>query len=293
LNQNKGLWARVTPYLYILPTMAFIVLVFLYPTLELIRRSFLVADASGVLSFGLANFRNTFNDPVFWQALHNNLRLLLAVPILVFLSLIISTVLYERIRGWRVYRTIIFVPYIISVPVVGIVFTYLLGLRGVINSLLRATGMGILAQDWLGNPQLAIYTIMGIVIWKELGFGIVLFLARLMSVDEELYEAARLDGANWWQLMRNITVPQLATVIEFYVLLNMINMLSWMFNYVYIMTRGGPGFSTHVLDFFIYQNAFRFSQLGIAAAISLLLLVIGSGLVIGQAFFRRRLEEAE
>jgi ABC-type sugar transport system permease subunit len=289
----KILMARVKPYLYVAPTIVLIAAIFFYPIIDLVRRS-LFETSEGVWKFlGLANYRLVFEDPIFWEALTNNLRLFLAVPMLVIISLIVSTILFEGVRGWRFYRSVVFLPYILSIQVVGIVFTYLLGLRGVLNQILKFSGLGFLVRDWLGEPSLAIFSIMGIVIWKEVGFGIVLFLARLMSVEEELYEAARLDGANWWQLMWHVTIPQLGTVIEFYVLISLINMLSWMFNYIYVMTRGGPGTSTYVLDFFIYQNAFRFSQLNIAATVSLLLLLLAGILVFAQSIARRRLEELQ
>lgn len=290
---QKSLGARIGPYLYVTPTMLLVVAVFFYPVISLIQTSFVKKTDGQWTSVGLSNLRLVTDDPLFWQALGNNLRLLLAVPILLFIALIISTLLFEQMRGWKFYRSIVFMPYILAVPVVGIVFTYLLGLRGGVNLILKSLGLGFLAQDWLGDSRLAIFTVMGIVIWKEVGFGIVLFLARLMSVEEELYEAARLDGANWWQLLWHVTVPQLSTVIEFYVIINVINMMSWMFNYVYVMTRGGPGTSTFVLDFLIYIKAFKYSQLGIASAMSLLLLAVATILVVTQASARRRLEEMQ
>jgi ABC-type sugar transport system permease subunit len=293
MAQRKTVIARVRPYLYVAPTVIFIVAIFLYPIIDLFRRSLFKLSDNASEFIGLTNFYLVFEDPIFWQALGNNLRLFIAVPLLLTISLIVSTILYERIRGWRLYRFAIFIPYILSISVVGIVFTFLLGYRGIFNQILKFFGLSFMAQDWLGEPGIAIFSIMGIVIWKEVGFGIILFLARLMSVQEELYESALLDGANWWQLMWHITIPQLSTVIEFYVLINLISLLSWMFNYIYVMTRGGPGTSTYVLDFFVYQNAFRFSQPGIAAALSLLLLAVASVLVFGQAIARRRLEEMQ
>ena len=285
--------ARVKPYFYVAPTIVLIIAVFFYPVIDLVRRS-LFGTSEGAWRFlGLANYHLVFEDPIFWESLTNNLRLFLAVPLLVVVSLIVSTILFEEIRGWWFHRSVVFLPYILSIQVVGIVFTYLLGLRGVLNQILKFVGLRFLVRDWLGQPSIAIFSIMGIVIWKEVGFGIVLFLARLMSIEEELYEAARIDGANWWQLMWHVTIPQLSTVIEFYVLVSLINMLSWMFNYIFVMTRGGPGTSTYVLDFFIYQNAFRFSQLNIAATVSLLLLLLAGVLVLAQSIARRRLEELE
>ncbi len=142
--------------------------------------------------------------------------------------------------GWRIYRTIVFVPYILAIPVLGTTFIYLLSLDGGLNSLLRDIGLGFLAQDWFGSPSWVLPSIAAIIIYHELGFGVVLFLARLLSLPEEVDQAARIDGCNWWQLRRQITLPQMTGVITAFVTLELINMLSWVFAYVYSTTKGGP-----------------------------------------------------
>jgi ABC-type sugar transport system permease subunit len=131
---------------------------------------------------------------------------------------------------------------------------------------------------------------MFVVIWKEFGFGVVLFLARLMSVEEELYEAASLEGAGWLQVLFKITIPQLATVIEFYVVIMVITMLSWVFNYVYVMTSGGPGNATMVAEYYIYLEGFRYNLQGIAAAASIVLLAVTALLILARSRITRRIE---
>lgn len=128
---------------------------------------------------------------------------------------------------------------------------------------------------------------MSVIIWRELGFGTILFLARLMSVPEELFEAARLDGANWLQVHWHITIPQLRRVIEFYVIIEVINMMSGVFNYVYVMTSGGPGFSSQVLELYIWNNAFAFRQDGLASAAAVVLLGVTLVFIFLQFYARR------
>jgi ABC-type sugar transport system permease subunit len=227
---------------------------------------------------------------VFLTAVKNNAMLLICVPIMVVIALILAVFLFERIRGWQFYRTTLFLPYLLPITVVGLVFSYIFQLSGVLNEFLALIGLERLGLDWLGSPRYALYTLMFVVIWKEVGFGVVLFLARLMSVEEELFDAAKIDGANWWQLQWYITVPQLATVIEFFTVVSVITMLSWVFNYVYVMTAGGPGNSTMVTELYIYLTGFRYNQMNIASAVAVLLLLVTGVLIFLELRLRERSE---
>ena len=128
-------------------------------------------------------------------------------------------------------------PYILAVPVVGVVFSNILQLNGVLNETLRHLGLGRLALDWIGNPNLTLWSVMAVIIWREVGFGIVLFLARLLSINEELIDAGKVDGANWWQRLWFVIIPQLGSVIEFYTVVSVITMLAWIFSYIYTISE--------------------------------------------------------
>ena len=278
---------KYEPWLYLTPTFVVLGLVFGYPIARLLILS-LLRRAGGTDSFaGLANYRALFRDDVFVQAVRNNLTLLVCVPIMVVVALVLAIFLFERIRGWQLYRTTLFLPYLLPITVVGLIFSYIFQLSGVLNDLLKLIGLGWLALDWLGSTRLALPTVMFVIVWKEVGFGVVLFLARLMSVEEELFDAAKIDGANWWRLQWHITVPQLATVIEFFAVVSVITMLSWVFNYVYVMTSGGPGKATMVTELYVYLMGFRYNQMNLAAAVSVLLLLV-TGIFI---FLELRLRE--
>lgn len=278
---------KLEPYLFLAPALAALILVFAYPIVRLTILSFQRPSSGEMVFVGLANYRSILKDDVFLMAVKNNLTLLLCVPVMVVVALVLAVFLFEHVRGWRFYRTTLFLPYLLPITVVGLVFSYIFQLSGVLNEFLISIGLDRLALDWLGSTKLALPTLMFVIIWKEVGFGIVLFLARLMSVEEELFDAAKIDGANWWQLQWNITVPQLAGVIEFFTVVSVITMLSWVFNYVYVMTGGGPGNSTMVTELYIYLSGFRYSQMNIASAVSVLLLMI-TGVFI---FLELRLRE--
>lgn len=284
---------RLKPYIYLAPSLFVIVLVFLFPVIQIFRYSSLRMGSRGNVFIGFGNYVDLFQDEVFRTAVGNNFILLISVPIMVFLALLFSVLLFERLRGWRVYRTIFYMPYLLAIPVVGIVFGYIFQLNGILNQILDVLHLGFLKADWLGSPRYALWTVMFVVIWKEFGFGVVLFLARLMSVDEQMYEAAQLEGANWGQVLFRITIPQLALVIEFFVIIMIITMLSWVFNYVYVMTSGGPGGSTMVSELYIYLTAFRYNQMGKASAAAIILLLITVILIVIRGRISGRLEVQE
>jgi ABC-type sugar transport system permease subunit len=284
---------KLEPYLYLAPATLLVVLVFIYPMIYIVRTSLLQNTAEGTLTPGLANYRLVFDDPVFWQALGNNGKLLLSVPVMTVLALIVAILLFEHVRGWLVYRGLIFMPYILAIPVVGTTFVYLLGLNGIFNTLLRGAGLGFLAQDWIGSATWVVPSIAVVIIYREMGFGVVLFLARLMSLDKEILEAAEIDGANWQQKHVYVTLPQLRGVLEFFVVVELITMLSWVFAYVFTMTGGGPGFASTVMEFYIWKHAFAFRSPGIASALAVVLLAVTTVLIFLQLRLRRRsLEEA-
>lgn len=279
---------KISPYIYILPTFMILLLVIVVPIIYVVTQSFYTTVADENIFVGLRNYQLAVKDELLWIAMKNNLKLFLCVPVLTVISLAIASVLYNKIRGWRFYRSVIFIPYILAIPVVGIVFSYLLQYNGVFNAVLRGAGLESLALDWLGNPDLAFPSVAVVIIWKQIGFGVVLFLARMMSIDRALYESADVDGASWLQKFFHITIPQTKSIIEFYVIITLIEMLSWVFNFIYVMTAGGPGNKTLVLEYLIYKKSFGGGDFNIAMAISVILLILASILIaIHQVVMRK------
>jgi ABC-type sugar transport system permease subunit len=283
---------RATPYTYLLPAALIIGFVFTYPVLSLLVTSVRVEGIAGAQHVGLDNFKSVFANDLFWSSIKNNLRLFLAVPVMSAGAILIAAMLYDNVRGRGFYRSIVFLPYVLPIPVIGIVFSYILQRNGVLNEVLTDLHVRWLAHDWLGDPNLAIWSIWGVIVWQQLGFGVVLFLARLMSVDPMLYEAALVDGANWWQRFRYITLPQTARVMEFFVTVSLLNMLSWVFSYIFVMTSGGPSNSTFVVELLIYNTAFRDGLFNVAAATSVIVLGFALVVLFFQSMARKRLEAA-
>jgi ABC-type sugar transport system permease subunit len=286
-GRRYKLLRQIEPYLFLAPALIVIGLIFAFPIVRLVTLSFQRPFQGEMLFVGLTNYQAIFKDEVFLRAVRNNFTLLISVPIMVLIALILAIFLFDRIRGWQFYRTTLFLPYLLPITVVGLIFSYIFQLSGVLNDFLKVIGLERFILDWLGSTKLALPTLMFVIVWKEVGFGIVLFLARLMSVEEELYDAAKIDGANWWRLQWHITLPQLATTIEFFTIVSIITILSWVFGYVYVMTGGGPGNSTMVTELFIYLTGFRYNQMNIASAVSVILLLV-TGIFI---FLELRLRE--
>ena len=262
------------PYFYVAPAVALIGLVFAYPVVRVVDFSTrLIRGASGPY-VGSLNYDLVWEDPTFHDALKHSALLLLAVPVLTVLSIFFAVLLYERARGWRIYRSVLFLPYILAVPIVGIVASYLFELNGALNSILRAVHLNGLALDWLGSERLSLLTVGIVIVWREVGFGIVLFLARLLSMSEDQLEAARIDGAGWWARLRYVILPELRGTIEFYVVVASITMIAWVFAYVYTLTSGGPGTSSTVLELYIYNQGLRNSLPGMASAVAVVLLAV-------------------
>jgi ABC-type sugar transport system permease subunit len=280
-----------TPYLYVAPAILLLGFVFAYPVARVIDFSMRLIRGNSGPFVGVDNFDLVFEDPTFVAAAKHSALLLLAVPVLLVISILVSVLLYERARGWRIYRSVLFFPYILAVPVVGIVASYLFQLNGVINTILG--GIGIDGPDWLGNGDLALWTLMLVIVWREVGFGIVLFLARLLTLQEEQIEAARIDGAGWWSRLRYVILPELRGTIEFYCVVAAITMVAWVFGYVYTLTDGGPGDATQVVELYIYNQGLRNSLPGMASAVALLLM--GATIVFVTLLFwaRRRAREEE
>src|SRR5688572_25838568 len=202
---------------------------------------------------GLRNYELVLNQPLFWESVRHNMMLLVAVPFMVAWSLLVAVVLYERLKGWKLYRVILFMPYILAIPIIAVIMKKLFQFNGPVNEVLRWLSLDFMALDWIGSSDVALWTVMLLIIWRESALGIILFLARLLSLDESLVEAAKIDGATWWQRVVHVLLPQLRGVIEFFVVVSVITMLSAVFAYVYMLGggRGGPGTSTMVVELYI------------------------------------------
>jgi len=222
---------------------------------------------------GLANYARMLTDPMVAQTFLNAGKIALTLPVWILLPMIVAFLVYQRTPGWRFFRVVYFLPYTISPVIVGLIWRQILQVRGPLNALLKAVGLGILAGNWLGGKNIVLWTLDAVVLWSILGFGIVTYLAGLAAIDEDIFDAASIDGAGFWTRLGRIVIPMLRPVVGYWAIICTAGMLVWMFPYIHAMTQGGPGFASMLPDYLVYQVAFTFVEPGYGTAIGLVLFV--------------------
>jgi multiple sugar transport system permease protein len=233
---------------------------------------------------GLHNYRLALGDPIFRTALRNNFLFAVSVPVQLVVPLGLAYLIHERIPGWRIFRATFFLPAVLATVVVGTLAQIILQLDGPLNALLGAIGLGGVERNWLASATTSIPMIVLVVVWANFGYSVLIYLAGLSSLDPELGEAARLDGANRLQILRYVYVPNLRRVMELVLVVNTITAFAYMFTFIFVITNGGPGFDTYVTEYYVYNQAFTFNNMGYASAIGVLMTLLVA--VIG--FFQIR-----
>jgi ABC-type sugar transport system permease subunit len=263
------------------PALVLMVVFFLYPVAVIALHAFTEWDGIAPSTFtGLDNLVELVGDRDFLTALRNNLIYAAFVPVQVALSLVVAMLLYERTPGWRIFRAVYFLPVVMSPIVIGLVWTAILNIDGPLNGVLEALGLGDQARDWLARPETSIPAIIVVVLWATFGFNMTLFLAGLGTLPTGIVDAAHVDGAGWWTTLFRVIAPSLRRVIELVLVLNLITAFAFMLPYVFVMTGGGPGKETYVVEYLIYDEGFTYGHLGYASAISLALFAVVAVLMV-------------
>ncbi|PZO80928.1 MAG: sugar ABC transporter permease [Mesorhizobium amorphae] len=271
----------------VLPGVALAVMFKLVPLVRAFWLSLLQTRGFNEPTFApLVNYRSMMRDPVVAQAFWNAATVFLTLPFWVFLPLVLALLLFQRTPGWKVFRAVYFLPYMIAPVVVGIMFRQILAPEGPLNALLIAVGLAPLAIEWLNGPSSALFSLTAVALWSFFGLGVLTYLSGLSTVPQDVVEAARLDGAGFWRMMGSIAVPLIKPVIGYWTVLCMSSMLIWMFPLIYALTRGGPGSATMLPEYLVFITTFEFLNRGKGAAIGMALFVF-AGLV--SAFVVRRM----
>ncbi len=223
---------------------------------------------------GLSNYVKIFSGSEFYLLLRNSLVLLLSIPIQVFVGLVLSVILFERIRGWKFFRMVYYLPSIISAVTIGYLFRILFSFEGPINRILSVLSGSEFRYEWLGNGPAALTIILLCIVWSNIGWQILVVFGGLASIEPSILESAEMDGAGWWRRFFHITLPMLVRTIEYSFIMSMIYIFSGIFPLIQTITNGGPGYETTTLDYMIYTKAFSNSRYGEACALAMVLLVI-------------------
>ena len=294
--QRRSRRAREPGIWFALPAIAVYLVIVIYPSLAGAVYAF--TDWSGVGGgakfVGLDNFKQLFTDDQSLGALRNTV--LLTVFIVVVqnaIGLALALGVHAQIKSRHLLRVIFFAPAVVSPVVIAFLWKYLFNPNpdSGINALLGLLGLGFLQQDWLGNPSLALWSVGFTVVWQYAGYSMVIFLAGLQGVPRELEEAAALDGAGRWMRFRNVVLPLIAPAVTINLMLSTIGGLK-LFDQVFAITNGGPGYSTETLSTLIYKQAFVFGSYGYSTAVALVLAILVAAVSLVQLKYLRSREIA-
>jgi multiple sugar transport system permease protein len=277
------------------PALTAIGLFFVVPALASLVLSFTdfdiyaLADLNNLRFIGFENYQRLLGNPLFWRAMGNTLWfVVLGVPLIVALSLGAGLLVHARTLKWRaVWRVALFAPFVTTLVATAVVWNYLLHTRyGLINYGLSFIGLG--PVDWLGNPDTALPAILLFVAWKSFGYNMIIFLAALQTVNKDLLDAARVDGAGPWARFRHVILPAIAPTVLLVAILTVSGMFQ-LFAEPYVMTQGGPAKSTVTVLYFMFEEGFKWWNLGSGAAVAFILFLCIFTITLVQMRLARRI----
>lgn len=285
LNSGKTL-----PYLLLAPAVFVLLALSIYPLIHIISLS-LQVNSGGAALWSFGNFTRLFSDQFFLAALgHTAVFAFSALTLEFLLGLGLAVLLNRQLRGRSYFRAALLAPMMLPTVVAGVVWRLMLNPNfGAVNGTLKGVGVNTDALTWTSSPGLAMLSIIAVDVWQWTPFVFLILLAGLQAIPQEPYEAALIDGSSPWQTFRHVTLPLLKPAILVALLLRTMDLLR-VFDQVFILTEGGPGFATETLSLYIYRTAFRFSDFGYAAAMSFVLLVVTN---IVSVFYLRMLQAEE
>lgn len=280
--------SRVTAIFFLLPSVIIFFLFVILPIIQSARYSIYSWDGLKPLAkfVGLDNYVHLLNDPIFWKALSNNLFVLIwSLATQIPLGILLAILLTNSIKGSSFFRTLYLSPLVLSGVIVGLLWQWIYNPSfGLANSFLTAIGLQQFTSSWLGDKNIVMACIMLVSTWRELGFYIVIFTVAIQNIPKELYEAAKLDGANSWHLHQYITLPLINTTILTSFVLSIIGSLQF-FDIIWVMTQGGPYHSSEVVTTYMFKTAFQLHDWSYAATLSFVLFCITFSCVIAFLVF--------
>lgn len=280
------------PYLLIAPTIAVLLALSIYPLFYSVKISLQTGSGEAV-RWTFANFARLASDKFFLEALaHTFIYAAVALTFEFLFGLGLAVLLDRSLRGRTLFRSALLIPMMLPPVVVGVVWRLMLNPDfGAVNGTLKTVGVNTEALTWTASPALALASVISVDIWQWTPFMFLVLLAGLQAIPQEPYEAAVIDGSSTWQTFRHVTLPLLQPAILIALLLRTMDLLR-VFDQIFILTQGGPGFSTETVSLYIYRTAFRFFDFGYAAAMSFVLLLLTNLVSVGYIRLLQRQEAA-
>jgi putative chitobiose transport system permease protein len=283
-----------TPYLFLLPALVLVAIFVIYPILAVGFYSFTEYDiVRPPRIIGFDNYAKLLNDPTFWKAVTHSLIYLLVTPILIVLSITLAVIVNRRLRGIHIYRALYYVPAVSGSIAIGISWRWIFDQNGFINSMLLGAGVIHEPIAWLTEPAATLPIAMLVTIWAGIGYYAVIFLAGLQNIPEELYDAAKIDGASDFQAHLHVTLPGLRPQIAFVAVISSLAALK-VFDEIYTLTSKSGGIldSGTTIVFYLWKQAFQLQHAGYASAIAIVLLFLTIGFSIANVRLLDRNEAA-
>ncbi|MCR2807933.1 carbohydrate ABC transporter permease [Paenibacillus soyae] len=275
--KRKKQWWRSYAIWFILPAFILYSVFVMVPTFSSVYLSFTSWDgiSESIRYIGLDNFKEIWESPRVHNALKNTIIVAIALVLLENAVALLLAILVDQVRWLRnFFRSIFYFPVLMSGIIMGFIWMIILNYNfGVVNQLLDMLGLGVLKADWLGDPDFALLSIILSTVWKASGYYMIIYLAGLQGIPQELLEAASIDGAGKWKQFRHVTFPLLAGATTVCVMLSMIGSLK-LFDQIAVMTNGGPGFATETLTYIIYKVAFGEGRQGFGTALAIVLFIL-------------------
>lgn len=275
---GKRKWAIVFG---LLPALLIYIIFAILPIIQSFYYSVMEWNGLGEMKFvGLNNFIEIFNDPIFWNSAKNNIYVVVAsvlgqIPIALFIALLLN----RKLKGAKIFRTIGFMPVVLSTVVIALTWNLIYNSQnGLLNSFLNVIGLGTLAQNWLGDTNLAMISVCITIIWQFVGIYLIIFLAALQNVPHEIIESAQIDGATEWKATWKITLPMIWDTIIVAVILCISGSLRT-FDLIYVMTHGGPSHATDVMALYMFNSTFQNLQYGYGNAVAVIIFFFSLGLI--------------
>lgn len=258
--------------------MALLIGFVVFPAADLVRMSLTNWDGYSPASrfIGLENYRSMFQNADLWQSLKNNAVYFGVHLLMIPVELAFAVLLVSKLRGAKFYKTMVFMPYIINGVAIAYAFSYFFSpINGAFDAILSFLHLGVLKRNWLSDPKLVNYVLSFVSMWRFSGYHIILFMAALQSLPQDVLEAARVDGANAWQLFRYIQIPAIMLMVDFILFDNIRGALQ-VFDIPFVITGGGPGYASSTFTLYTIKTAFTYSNFGLAStmAVAIMMMIV-------------------